>query len=70
MRDDRTELERNAIHLYVDGSEKMNFTYDPAEDRLRYTSGRLSFGTHTARVVATDAAGNTNTQEWRFRVVR
>ncbi|MBA4116278.1 MAG: S8 family serine peptidase, partial [Rubrobacter sp.] len=68
--DDRTELAKGSIQLYVDEAEKMNFSYDPANDRLTYTSARLSYASHTVRIVATDAAGNATTKSWSFRVVR
>jgi subtilisin family serine protease len=68
--DDRTELAKGSIRLYVDGAEKTNFSYDPANDRLTYTSGRLSYASHTVRIAATDAAGNATTKSWSFRVVR
>lgn len=68
--DDRTELAQGSIQLYVDGAEKTNFSYDPANDRLTYTSSRLSYASHTVTIVATDAAGNDTTKSWSFRVVR
>ncbi len=68
--DDVSELSASSIRLYVDGAEKTNFSYDPSNDTLSYTSGRLSYGYHTVEIVATDEARNTTTESWRFRVVR
>lgn len=70
VRDDRGELEQGAIRLYIDGVKKTDFSYDPGEGRLSYTSTRLSYARHTARIVAKDAAGNTTSESWSFRVVR
>ncbi|MDP9485514.1 MAG: hypothetical protein M3Q49_06945 [Actinomycetota bacterium] len=46
------------------------FTYSASTDRLSYTTKRLSYAWHTAKIVAKDAAGNTVTKTWRFRVAR
>ncbi|MDP9410480.1 MAG: S8 family serine peptidase [Actinomycetota bacterium] len=70
VRDDRTDLAKSDIRLYVDGSRKGTFTYDTDTDRLRFTSGRLAYGRHAARIVATDAAGNTGANPWAFRIVK
>lgn len=70
VRDDRTDLAKSDIRLYVDGSRKGTFTYDTDTDRLRFTSGRLAYGRHAVRIVATDAAGNTGANRWAFRIVR
>ncbi len=70
VRDDRTDLAKSDIRLYVDGSRKGTFTYDTDTDRLRFTSGRLAYGRHAVRIVATDAAGNTGANRWAFRIVK
>ncbi len=70
VRDDRTDLTKSDIRLYVDGSRKGTFTYDTDTDRLRFTSGRLAYGRHAVRIVATDAAGNTGANRWAFRIVK
>ncbi len=70
VRDDRTDLAKSDIRLYVDGSRKGTFTYDTDTDRLRFTSGRLAYGRHAVRIVATDAAGNTGASPWAFRIVK
>ena len=66
--DNRTELANSSIRLYVDGREITNFTYDQANDRLSYTSSRLSYGEHTVRIDVTDADRNTTTEDWNFRI--
>lgn len=68
--DNRTELTNSFIRLYVDGRAITNFTYDQANDRLSYTSSRLSYGGHTVRVDVTDADRNTATEAWSFRIRR
>ncbi len=70
VRDDRTDLTKSDIRLYVDGSRKGTFTYDTDTDRLRFKSGRLAYGRHAVRIVATDAAGNTGANRWAFRIVK
>ncbi len=70
VRDDRTDLAKSDIRLYVDGSRKGTFTYDTDTDRLRFKSGRLAYGRHAVRIVATDAAGNTGANRWAFRIVK
>jgi hypothetical protein len=68
--DNRTDLENRSIRLYVDGREITNFTYDQANDRLSYTSSRLSYGGHTVRIDVMDADRNTTTEDWNFRIRR
>lgn len=69
VRDDRTNLAGDDIDLYVDG-RKRSFQYDAGGDRLSASSGKLAYGAHTIRVVATDDTGNKNARSWGFRVVR
>jgi thermitase len=68
--DNRTDLENRSIRLYVDGREITNFTYDQANDRVSYTSSRLSYGEHTVRIDVMDADLNTTTEDWSFRIRR
>lgn len=70
VRDDKTNLAKSNIQLYVDGRRKTTFAYNTATDRLVFTSGRLSYARHTVKVVARDAAGNAGTKIWRFTVAR
>jgi hypothetical protein len=69
VKDTQTDLAKSDIGFFVDGGAKA-FTYDSTTDRLSYLSGRLPYGRHTAKVTATDAAGNTTTKSWSFTVVR
>lgn len=69
VRDDRTNLSRNDIKLFVDGRRK-GFQYNAGNDRLVAANRKLSFKKHTIRILATDAAGNTAVRVWRFKVVR
>ncbi len=68
--DDRAELLKGDISLYLDGKQRTRFSYDGDTDRLAYTTPKLSYAKHTARIVAEDAAGNTATKKWTFKVVR
>ena len=70
VRDDRTDLAKGDIDLYVDGRRKDTFSYNSATDRLEYASNKLAYGRHTIRIVATDAAGNAGDRSWTFSVVR
>ncbi|HJQ28686.1 MAG TPA: S8 family peptidase [Rubrobacter sp.] len=70
VKDNRSELMKSDIHLFVDGKERTSFSYDQVGDRLSYTSTRLSYARHTVKIVADDEAGNTAIQSWRFTVRR
>jgi subtilisin family serine protease len=70
VQDNRSELMKSDIRLFVDGKEKTTFSYDQVWDRLSYTSPRLSYARHTIKIVADDDAGNTAIQSWRFTVRR
>jgi hypothetical protein len=69
VRDGESELAASNIKLRVDGAPE-SFSYDPDTDRLSRTTGRLSYGRHSVRVVAKDGAGNVAERTWSFRVVR
>ena len=69
VRDERTNLAKEDIRLYVDGREKTGFTYNAATDRLTYDSGRLSYGAHTVEVRATDGT-NDASKSWNFRIAK
>ena len=69
VRDETDELGSPDIGLYVDGTEKA-FAYDAGTGRLTRTTGRLSYGRHSVRVVAEDGAGNVAERTWSFRVIR
>ena len=70
VRDSKTDLQKSNIQLYVDGSARSGFTYYTGVDRLTYTTPTLSYGNHTARIFARDAAGNMVDYKWGFKVVR
>jgi subtilisin family serine protease len=70
VRDERSELAKGNIRLYLDGRAKGAFSYNTVQDRLSYTSSRLSYKRHTVRIVATDAAGNAAVASWKFTVRR
>jgi hypothetical protein len=69
VRDAQTNLAKTNVKLFVDGNRKTTFSYERSTDRLSYTSGRLSFGGHTVKIVATDLV-HTTTRSWSFKVVR
>ena len=68
--DNRTDLRRSDIDLFLDGQRRKGADYDSGTDRLTYTAPKLSYSGHKVKVVVTDEAGNTRTRGWRFRVVR
>lgn len=70
VRDAQTNLSKTNIRLYLDGRRKSTFAYDRTADRLKYRSKKLSFGRHSVKIVARDAAGLTKTRSWSFKVVR
>ncbi len=72
VKDGRTDLKKSHIRLYLDGKmiPREAFSYNRETDRLTYTSAKLSLGSHAARIVAEDAAGNAGVGIWGFKVVR
>ncbi len=70
VRDRQTNLAKRHLKLYVDGRRVTTFSYNTSTDRLSYTTKKLSYGRHTAKIVATDASGNSVTKQWRFKVAR
>ncbi len=70
IRDTQTNLQKTNIRLFLDGVRITTFTYDAGTDVLRYTPTTRAYGTHTVRVVATDAAGNVGSKQWSFKIVR
>lgn len=68
VKDNFTNLSKSNIKLYVDGTRKTAFSYNPGTDRLSYTIGRLANRRHTVKIVATDAARNTSARAWAFTV--
>jgi thermitase len=70
VKDERTELVKSNIRLFVDGKARGAFSYNAVRDRLSYTTNKLSYSRHTVRIVARDAAGNVGAKSWRFTVRR
>lgn len=68
VRDGQTDLRRANVRLYVDGRRVVRFSYDPATDRVRYSSPRLRKGQHSVVVAATDEWGLVAVRRWGFRV--
>jgi len=68
--DAQDELAAADIQLFVDGSEVTDFAYDQSEDRLGHTTGRLAYGGHNLKIVATDSGYNTTIHQHNFRVLR
>ena len=69
--DGQTNLTKANITLSLDGTRiaRVNYTYDRATDRLRYTPGAdLSGGSHTVKVVARDPEGLRSIKSWSFSV--
>ena len=70
-------LTRNGIRLYLDGSEKSRFRYDPSSGRLGYFVGRsLRPGPHEVRIEvdarSSDRQGQTSgasRKRWTIMVV-
>lgn len=70
VRDNRTNLAKQNIRLYLDGRRLTNFYYNRDNDRLARGTGRLSYDRHTVKILAYDGAGNVKIARWSFRVVR
>ena len=69
-------LSKRDIKLYLDGSEKSRFHYDPSSGRLTYyVGGALSSGIHEVRVEAESSGdeariGGKSSKRWTFSVKR
>jgi len=70
VNDADTDLQKANIQFSVDGTFRGGFAYNAATNRLTFTTQTLSYARHTVRIVAKDAAGNTTTYGWSFKVVR
>lgn len=76
--DQGTRLTKGDIRLYVDGSEKSRFHYDPASGRLSYYVGNaLAPGVHRVEILAESESGDergrtggTARKSWTFTVAR
>ena len=67
--DKETNLQKSNIQFFLDGQAKTGFAYSASTDRLSFTpASALKAGTHTAKVVATDASGLSTTKSWSFKV--
>ena len=66
--DNRTDLTRGQISLYVDGSRRY-FRYDPSRNLMLFTP-TLSYGHHVVRIVAHDDDYNFGHRDWGGYVVR
>ena len=70
-------LSRDGIRLYLDGSEKSRFHYDPSSGRLGYFVGRsLRPGRHEVRIEAQSSnsdkpvsSSGSASRRWTFTVV-
>jgi thermitase len=71
VRDDETDLTKSSVLLYLDGNRIDRFSFDPARNRLEYTTGKLSTGRwHQVKIVVRDGQGLSETRTSRFEVVR
>ncbi len=67
--DDRTDLAKRDIRLYLDGKQGARFSYDGDTDRPAHATPKLSYAKHAVKIVAKDAAGNAAVKKWNFKVV-
>jgi hypothetical protein len=70
VRDNVTNLSKRNIKLYFNNKavSLSDFSYDRSRDLLTYKPPKLSAGKKTARIAATDAAGNQASFSWSFTV--
>ena len=67
--DKETNLQKSNINFFLDGQAKTGFTYSASTDSLSFTpASALKAGTHTAKVVATDASAKSTTKSWSFTI--
>ncbi len=64
--DAQTNLHKSDIQLYLDNQPVTKFSYSAKKDKLSYTSKKLNLGTHTVKIVATDAQGASTTETFSF----
>lgn len=78
VRDQGTSLSKRDIRLYLNGSEKSRFHYDPSSGQLSYYVGNaLPPGTHEVRIEAESGSSGDQAQlsgtarkTWTFTVAR
>jgi hypothetical protein len=78
VRDEGGGPSKRGIRLYLDGSEKTRFHYDPASGRLSHRVGNaLSSGVHRVEIEAESESGDdqgrtsgTARKRWTFTVAR
>lgn len=78
VRDQGTSLSKRDIRLYLNGSEKSRFHYDPSSGQLSYYVGNaLPPGTHEVKIEAESRSsqnqaqiGGTSRKRWTFTVAR
>ncbi len=70
VRDNRTNLQKANVKLYVNGVliSPTKYSYSASTDVLTYNSPRVAKGKKTVRVVATDAAKNIHSTSWYFTI--
>ena len=66
VRDEETDLTQSQIQLYIDNNQKLDFTYDQANDTLIYNSGKLANRRHRVQIVADDGQGLQEIRTWSF----
>ena len=66
VRDEETDLTQSQIQLYIDGHQKLDFSYDQTTDALTYNSGRLANRRHSVQIVADDGQGLQEGRTWSF----
>ena len=75
VRDAETDLQKSHVKIYIDDKLILDnhYGYRPADDYLWREFERedpdFAYGTHTARVVATDPQGLSTEKSWSFKVV-
>ena len=68
-RDNAMILEKANIQVIVDGRAVAGFSYSQATETLAFTPRtNLALGSHTVKVTARDAAGNSTTKQWSFNI--
>ncbi len=78
VRDQGTSLSKRDIRLYLNGSEKSRFHYDPSSGQLSYYVGNaLPPGTHEVKIEAESRSsqsqaqvGGKSSKRWTFTVAR
>ncbi|MDQ4128944.1 MAG: S8 family serine peptidase, partial [Actinomycetota bacterium] len=66
VRDQETDLAQSQIQLYINGNQKLDFSYDQTTDTLTYNSTRLGNRRHKVQIFVADGHQLEEIRSWSF----